>query len=194
MVDEGKSVKENIMMYRIVLLTVLVLMFAPSVSAEKVQSFQVVLGVSLGPVVLDMSFARALKAMPEEPDRVDQQQARLEDGTITTRQEIEWIRVKEKGEGSLNVFLSAKFKDGKMYLLNGDDDRLAYRGKNLYDLSFADLIQYLGVPEGIYPRSAAYIWLVWDTKGVAFLIVSNENEEWFAASVAVFPKNTWDEI
>lgn len=158
--------------------------------ADKTYSFEVIPGVSLGPLSLDMNVARAKLAMPEPLTQIESTSTRQPDGTFSTSDTLRWLRSKEEGPMFLIV---AQFAGGKIKYLVGDDDRLSYRGANLYELTVARLIDGLGTPDNFNPTAADSLWLVWDGKGVAFSLIRRENG-WKVDAVAVFPRGSYSTL
>jgi len=183
----------TVTMITVIVLTVTTIAFG---AAPREYSFQIVPGVSLGPVHLDMSFARALGAMPDRPIKVEQEET-YEPGTgvVSTRAIVTWGRVKPQGEGFLNVFIAADFAGGRMRSVWGNDDRLAYRGKNIADLRVADLIAALGVPDRIQPLSYGMYSLLWKSKGVVVGIQNgDENQSESVFQVGVFRPGQFEDF
>jgi len=153
--------------------------------AEKRWSFVVIPGVALGPVQLEMNFARALTAMPERPTKVE----RVETydpatGVVLTTARVTWDRVKPEGEGTMNVYIKADFADGHMKSTWGNDDRLSYRGKNIADLRMADFIVALGPPDKVRDIFGGYA-MIWDSRGIIVAFEDRDDGE-KVAGIGIF--------
>ena len=153
--------------------------------AEKQWSFVVIPGVALGPIQLEMNFARALTAMPERPTKIEQTE--IYDpatGVVSTEAIVTWDRVKPKGEGLLNVYIKADFANGRMKSAWGNDDRLSYRGKNISDLRMADFIVALGPPDKVNGLFGGYS-MVWDSRGIIVAFEDSDDGE-KVAGIGIF--------
>ena len=174
----------------VLILCTCVSVLSTSALAEKSYSFEIVPGVSLGPLLLDMNVARAKTAMPEPVTQHESTATRQPDGTISSSDTLRWLRSKDEGPMLLVV---AQFADGKIRYIVGDDDRFAFRGTNLNALTVARLIEALGIPDNFNPTGPGSLWVVWDAKGVTFSFIQRE-DGWKVDAVAVFPKGTYSSL